>query len=466
MKRKLITLLLVLSMVFGLVACGGSNGSDDTVGNAGSTEEIPEKPDYTVTVSAAVTITGDAFTTLQKAAEDFNASQTDYKIDLYYGGGYGDILTVIQTSSPNDIPDLYMTSGNGSGLILNQEQYYVPVQKFIDEDNYDTSDIVKFFGSNFKKNGEWVAVPWGSSNVGQFWNKDLLAKVGLKVEDMDSYEDILAACDKLAAAGYKDFYGMTQFTHNDWFNCALASEGINYMDENNGRDGVPSTYLYEDNKKCKQAALDYFTFVREMIDRGYTSDIKLTASDLQNGFAKGDYVAIDSYCSRTSTILGLVNGAFEVAYQPGPTVHADVKTKGQAPAGSCFIIGKSGNYWTERGAWEFIKYLLGNADINAQYAIDTGYTPSTYSATNSDTYQAYVNNVFPDVKRLLDAQNATPENIGYALSPVQSEAQSHFVTIVNNMYYDSSYTAEKAMKDFSDQCNESLELYRITQGLE
>ena len=110
--------------------------------------------------------------------------------------------------------------------------------------------------------------------------------------------------------------------------------------------------------------------------------------------------------------------------------------------------------------------ILENADINAQYAIDTGYTPSTYSATNSDTYQAYVNNVFPDVKRLLDAQNATPENIGYALSPVQSEAQSHFVTILNNMYYDSSYTAEKAMKTFSDQCNESLELYRITQGLE
>lgn len=467
MKKRLIALLLVCSMMFGLVACGGGKGSDDTTDQTQTeTEEIPEKPDYTITISAAVSCTGDAYATLQKAAEDFNASQSDYKIDMYYGGAYGDLFTVIQTSTPNNIPDIYMISGNGSGMILSQPQYYVPVQKFMDEDNYDTSNILKMFEANFKKNGEWTAIPWGSSNAGTFWNKDMLAKVGLKAEDMDSWEDILAACDKLAAAGYKNFYGMTQLTHNDWLNTSLASEGINYTDEDNGRTGVPSKYLFEEDEKCKEAALDYFTFVREMINRGYIADRQLSASDLQNGFAKGDYVGIDSYNSRTATILKLVDGAFDVAYQPTPTIHADAESKGQAPSGSCFVIGKSGNYWSERGSWEFLKYLLENAEIGAQYAIDTGYMPSTHSAADSEKFQTYIKEVFPESQKLLDAQKATPGDVGYALSPVQYDTLDAFIVITKKMYEDHSYKPEDALKDYNDKCNEALELYRITQGLE
>ncbi|MBQ8803181.1 MAG: hypothetical protein IJZ53_06090, partial [Tyzzerella sp.] len=128
MKKRLIALLLVCSMMFGLVACGGGKEPNNTTGQT-QEEEIPEKPDYTITISAAVSCTGDAYATLQKAAEDFNASQSDYKIDMYYGGAYGDLFTVIQTSTPNNIPDIYMISGNGSGMILSQPQYYVPVQK-------------------------------------------------------------------------------------------------------------------------------------------------------------------------------------------------------------------------------------------------------------------------------------------------------------------------------------------------
>lgn len=464
MKRKLIAMLMVLAMVFGLVACGGPK---EPAGNVGDTDEvIPEKPDYTITISAAVSISGDAFETLKKAAEDFNASQTDYKIDMYYGGSYGDVLTVLQTSSPNDIPDFYMLSGNAVGLILRDTKYYVPVQKFMDEDNFDTSDIIKFFGTNYKKDGDWLVVPWGSSNSGQFWNEDILAKVGLKTEDMDSYEDILAACDKLAAAGYKNFYGMSQFGHNDWFNTALTAEGINYCDEDNGRKDVPTTYLYETDKACKEASISYLTFIREMIDRGYVADVKLTASDLQNGFAEGDIIGLDGYNSRTTTILNLVGDAFKVGYQPCPTIFADTVSKGQTAEGSCLAIGNSGNYWSERGAWEFMKYLLTNADVSAQYSIDTGYSPVTYSSTNGELYQKYIKEVFPDRQRLIDAQWNTPEGVGYALSPVQAETQSIFSKIARKMYEDSSYTPEKALKDYNKQCNEALELYRITQGLD
>ncbi len=470
MKKRMLSMLLICFMVLGLAACGNSQGAggDKNSPNGSDTDEteIPEKPDYTITISAAVSVTGDAFTTMTKAAEAFNASQSDYKVDLYYAGEYGDILTVIQTSSPSDIPDIYMLSGNGSALALQDKKYYVPVQKFMDEDNFDSSNIVASLATNYTKGGAWQVLPWGYSNAGQFWNEDALASVGLKVEDMDSYEDILEACGKLAAAGYKNFYGMYQMQHNDYLNYAMTAEGIDYCDNDNARGGCPTKYLYMEDGACHDAALSYFSFLREMIDRGYAANRKLSASDLFNGFAAGDILVVDSYVSRTATILDSVNGAFTVGYQPSPTIYADTKSKGQAPGGNCMFIGNSGNYWSERGAWEFMKYLYNNDEINVQYAMDTGYSPVTYSATNTETYQTYIKEVFPDRQKVIDAQNATPVGVGYAPSPVQMEAMSHFNDIVYEMCMNSSYTAEQALSDFTDKCNEALELYRITNRLD
>lgn len=463
MVKRFIAALLASVMVLGIAACGKKDTGEQAGGDNG---EIPPKPDYTITISCAVSVTGEAFTTMTKAAEAFNASQSDYEVDLYYGGGYGDILTVVQTSSENDIPDIFMLSGNGSALILQDEKYYVPVQKFIDEDKFNADDIVTYLGSNYKKDGKWQVMPWGCSNAGQYWNEDVLAKVGLTTEDMDSYEDILAACDKLAAAGYKNFYGLYQMQHNDWMNFAFASEDIDYCDNDNARGGCPTKYLFMDDERCHEAALSYFTFIREMINRGYAADQKLSANDLFNAFAAGDVVAVDTYTSRTSTLVNAVKGKFQVGYQPSPTIFADTVSKGQAPGGNCLFIGRSGNYWAERGAWEFIKYLYENAEIGAQYAIDTGYSPNTYSSTNTEMYQKYIKEEFPDRQKVIDAQYNTKEGIGYAPSPVQSEVLSLFKAVVTDMWNNHSYTAEKAVSDFTEKANEALELYRITNRLD
>ena len=464
MKRRILAMLLMCFMLVGLVGCGGKENSGETPTT--ENEEIPEKPDYTLTISVAVSVTGDAFTTMTKAAEDFNASQSDYKVDLYYGGGYGDILTVVQTSSASDIPDIFMLSGNGSALALQNESYYVPVQKFIDEDNFDTSNIIKFLSTNYTRDGKWQVLPWGNTNVGQYWNEEMLASVGAKVEDMDSYEDILAVCEKLAAAGHKNFYGLSQMQHNDWLNYALTAEGINYCDQDNGRKGVPTTYLYEEDKECHKAALRYFEFIREMIDKGYAADIQLAPADLYNAFAEGDVVAVDANASDTSTIVSAVGGAFTPRYHVSPTIYADSKSAGQAPGGNCFFIGKSGNYWSERGAWEFLKYLYTHDEVITQYSIDTGYSPVTQSATESETYQNYLENVFPDAQKTIEAQKNTPVGVGYAISPVQSEVLSIYSALVYEMWKDPSYTAEKALADFTGKCNEALELYRITNNLD
>lgn len=471
MIKKFAAMTMACCLAFGLVACGGTKQPAAQVPESAESETEAtgtsgQKPDYTVTISCAVSVTGEAFTTMTEAAEAFNASQSDYEVDLYYGGAYNEILTVVQTSSPNDIPDIYMLSGNGSALILQDEKYYVPVQKFIDEYQFNADDILAYLGTNYKKNGEWQVLPWGVSNAGQYWNKDVLSKVGLTPEDMDSYEDILAACDKLSAAGYKNFYGMYQMRHNDWMNYTFASEDIDYCDNDNARSGCPTKYLFMDDERCHEAALSYFTFIREMINRGYTVDFEMSENDMVNAFVEGDAVVIDNYTSRATSITDAVGDSFEVGFQPSPTIFADTVSKGQAGGGNCLFIGKSGNEWAERGAWEFIKYLFENPEINAQYVTNSGYSPVTDSAIETETYQKFITEVFPDGQKVIEAQRNTEEGIGYAPSPVQSDVLYQYQAVMKEMNNNHDYTPEEALAEFTEKANETLELYRITNGLE
>lgn len=471
MMKKFAAMMAACTLAFGLVACGGQEQAaapePENVENAVEEGETgTQKPDYTVTISCAVSVQGEAFTTLTDAAKAFNASQSDYEVDLYYGGAYNEILTVVQTSSPNDIPDLYMLSGNGSALILQDEKYYVPIQQFIDEYDFNADDIMAYLGTNYKKNGEWQVLPWGISNAGQYWNEDVLSKVGLTPEDMDSYEDILDACDKLSAAGYKNFYGMYQMRHNDWMNYTFAAEDIDYCDNDNARGGCPTKYLFMDDEKCHEAALSYFTFLREMISRGYATDFEMSENDTVNAFAEGDVVVVDNYTSRANSIMDAVGDKFSVGYQPSPTIFADTVSKGQAGGGNCLFIGRSGNEWTERGAWEFVKYLFENAEINAEYALNSGYSPVTYSAVETEIYQNYITEVFPDGQKVIEAQKNTEEGIGYAPSPVQSDVLYQYQAVVKEMNNNPDYTAEEALEEFTAKANETLELYRITNGLE
>ena len=72
--KKVLALILALVMALSLAACGEKE------------PELPEKPEGPITIKVSVAQKGDGFTALTDAAAAFNASQSDYIVDLYYGG--------------------------------------------------------------------------------------------------------------------------------------------------------------------------------------------------------------------------------------------------------------------------------------------------------------------------------------------------------------------------------------------
>lgn len=465
MKKRMLALFLAMMMLLSLVACGGSSSADDTVAgdNAedAATAEIPEKPEGPVEVSVAVAQTGDGFTVLTDAAAAFNASQSEYVVDLYYAGTTEEIATMMATSTEADRPNIFASSGNDTAIYINaSDKIYIPANDFMVAEGYE-DNIVANLRANYQRNGEWQCLPLGNTSVGQYFNTEVLSSIGIDASTLTSYEDIFVACQKVADAGYKNFYYLRILNHIDWLNYGLTAQGIQYYDNENGRAGVPTKCLYDDGAECQAATTAFFQFIRDMLDSGYLLDVTTSADDARTAFANQEILFMDGYSSGGNSIIALVDGGFEWSYQVSPVVESGETSCGQSPGGTALFIAKTDDYWAEQGAWAFLKYMLQD-EVTSAYAMATGYTPITESGSQTAEYQEYINTKFPSIAGVIEAQKSTQEGIAYAPIPISTDANTIYMEICQKMISDSNYSAEDAVAELTERVNEALELYHLS----
>ena len=78
-------------------------------------------------------LTGNGGELMQKWAEEFNASQSDYYINMTYSGSYEESLAKYQSTTKGNRPDVVMVSTEYVAFFADNPDYFVPVQKYIDE---------------------------------------------------------------------------------------------------------------------------------------------------------------------------------------------------------------------------------------------------------------------------------------------------------------------------------------------
>lgn len=475
--RKILALLLTLTMILCLAGCQKAKPAETGEVKQGKTveakqekkAEIPPKPQGPVTIKVSVAQKGDGFTALTDAAAAFNKSQSDYIVDLYFGGSYGEIRTIMQTSEMTDRPDIYASSGNDSAYyIAMEDKMYVPIQEFIDAEHFDDSNILNSLRTNYMRDGKWQCWPLGNTSVGQYFNTEVLGALGIDVKTLTSYEAIYEACEKIAAAGYKNFYYLRAIKHIDWLNYSMCAQGIPYFDADNGRSGVPTRSLYSEGK-CKAATEAFFAFLRKMIDAGdWILDPAIGSSDAWIAFSHQDVLLMDGYVSGANSVISLVADSgkpFKWSYEVSPTIQAGAKNRGQSPGGGALFIAKTNNYWRQQGAWAFMKYLLRD-EVVVDYALKTGYIPITKSSMETAVYKDYIQNKFPSAATTMGAMMATEEGIAYAPVPFSSQVNSIYKDICKRMLEDQSITPEEATAELASRVDEAISLYRISEGLD
>lgn len=142
--------------------------------------------------------------------------------------------------------------------------------------------------------GEMVAMPWFANTEALFYNKALLERAGVKAEDIKSWDDLLAAAEKVSALG-DDIYGLA-FPDSE----VETGEGYNILPAlwANGGEFMKDGKVTLDT----DAGIKTYTQLQNVFKKGL-SPKGATLKDLRNMFGQGkigfyyDLQAVISTCA-------------------------------------------------------------------------------------------------------------------------------------------------------------------------
>lgn len=449
--KKILALVLAAVMALAITACGKSATTTTT------TTESSGPVDVVLWTYYGDTNIG----YLQKIADEFNASQTKYVVSIEFQGSQSEVNAKLQSTAKNELPAMFNGAVENVAMFANAE-YCTPLQGYItaDKDGWPelktTWDSIRAAYCDDK--GNQVGYPCGYSYGGIFYNADMLEKAGINAADIQSFDDLYAACEKLVKGGYCT-YGVGFHPDGFYFNAALGREGIQAYDNGNGYKGGITKCLYMDDAKVHAALTTMLTDYQKL----YANNLAIAfGSDYQGEIipqlASGDCAMMVGVVSMTTKILKSVNGAFKVGIVPMISATENGKRTGEPAGGTGTYICNNGNADQMQGAYEFIKWM-SKGDEAAFFATSTGYLAPNKDAYDSTGYQEYVTKTFPAVSTVYDSLAKSDDSANNPYIPISNEMKAANLLAIQTVTGDTTASVEDAIKTACDSIQEAIELY-------
>jgi sn-glycerol 3-phosphate transport system substrate-binding protein len=151
-------------------------------------------------------MTGANSEVVNKIASDFNASQSDYEVVPVFKGTYPETLNAgIAAFRAGQAPDIIQVFDVGTGVMMAAEGAVKPVAEVLSENGYDFDKsqylpgIVAYYS---KPDGTMLSFPYNSSSPILYYNKDILEKAGLDVDNPPkTWNEVWDAAKKIKESG-------------------------------------------------------------------------------------------------------------------------------------------------------------------------------------------------------------------------------------------------------------------------
>ena len=142
-----------------------------------------------------------------KLAEDFNASQKDYKVVPVYKGSYPDALNAgIAAFRAGQAPHILQVFEVGTGTMMSAKGAIKPVHEVMKEagEKFDPNAYLPAITGYYSTaKGDMLSMPFNSSSMVMWYNKDAFKKAGLDpAKPPKTWPETFEAAKKLKAAGY------------------------------------------------------------------------------------------------------------------------------------------------------------------------------------------------------------------------------------------------------------------------
>nr|WP_170369613.1 extracellular solute-binding protein [Ruegeria arenilitoris] len=417
------------------------------------------------TVSAEVEITwwhamgGALGDTVNQIAEDFNASQDDYKITPVFKGTYEETLTAgIAAFRAGEQPNVLQVFDAGAATVIGAKGATVPVQDLLEQNGvtFDIEDYisgVRYFYAD--SDGKMIGMPFNSSSPIMYYNVDALEKAGVTPpKTWEEFQTVTAPA--LKEAGY---IGLSQ-SHLPWIFTENfhSRHDLPFATNDNGYEGADGTKILVNNDAIKA----HFSAVKDWKDNGFFEWYGTGWSDNQTPFEEGK-VAIWLGSSGSFGGLSKKDLPFEFSATFLPYWEAVTKEPKQTFIGGAALFAMAGKSDEENKATAAFFEFLTKPETQYMWHRETGYVPITtaaYEMAKGDGHYDGAPAAEVGIKQL--SLPAGENTKGYRMG--------FYVQIrdVMNREYGRILTGETSVEDafkaIEDEANGLLERFAKTQG--
>ncbi|MDB5621138.1 sn-glycerol-3-phosphate ABC transporter substrate-binding protein UgpB [Tardiphaga sp.] len=310
-----------------------------------------------------------------KLAEEFNASQSDYKVVPAYKGSYPDTMNAgIAAFRAGNAPHIMQVFEVGTATMMSATGAVKPVYKLMEEagEKFDAKDYLPAITGYYSTSkGEMLSFPFNSSSMVMWINKDALKKADI-AEIPKTWPEVFEDAKKLKAAGYATCGFSTAWVTwanleqlSAWHNKPLASKA-------NGLDGFDTVLEFNGPLQIKHLE----TLIELQKDKTYDYSGRTNSSE--GRFTSGECPIFLT----SSGFFGQVKGAAKFDWTNAPMPYypdeAGAPQNSIIGGASLWVMGgkKPDEY---KGVAKFLTFL---SDTDRQVAIHkaSGYLPITKAA--------------------------------------------------------------------------------------
>jgi sn-glycerol 3-phosphate transport system substrate-binding protein len=253
----------------------------------------------------------------------------------------------------------------------------VPMQTFIDRDDYDTSDLQPNIAGYYVVNDVQASMPFNTSMPVLYYNKTLFEQAGLDPEKAPlTLEEVGAAAEKLAGVnGGPAQYGFLAAIYGWFLEQEIAANGDLYCEPDNGRGEERVSNFSFDNA----GAVEFVQWWKGLVDSGVAGNTGRVTADAQNAFKTG---TIGMTLESTGALGGMQQAAEQIGFELGVGYYPRLAQNDSGPiigGASLWISGPGHSDAEQEAAWQFVQYLAEPA-TQAAWHVGTGYFPISTSA--------------------------------------------------------------------------------------
>lgn len=461
--KKFLSLILALSMVASMAACG--SGSAETSGEAAEGAATETASGDVREVEFWHTLTGVNGEAMDNIAKTFNETIGKEKgivvKSVYQGNDNSEKLkTLKQAGDTENFPDVAQIVGAGIPAALTYEDL-VPVDDMFAKGStlVNKEDLEPGMIRAYSYQDKMIGMPVNCSSILLYYNKDMFREVGLDPENPPkTIAEMADAIEKLTIRNGDtvERYGLNVAVRRYQLANWIGGQGeYNFFGDNEGGRTAPMTKVtFGEDGTLRNFLIEWEKVIK-------TGGYKATEDDINEEFALQLFGMAIMSTARIGKIQNLEGDSFDWGVANLPKVN-ESDTGGTAVGGSCVIMFNPDHDDEQvQAAWEFVQYMA-SPEVQFEFHKATGYIPvnaKVYELEGADEWFAQN----PMYQVAIDQIHASNPNVQEPYDIINWEIDS---IIMNHMlaFANGEETLDECHDGIVNECNEKLDAYHKANG--